>query len=101
YVTPRVTRDVLVMQHEYGIRGVEAVLEALLTELSVSRRLRPASIDLAASVATDLDILGAAVAQRLRRVNAEEPYRLKVRCMQARLGHARARVAGGTGPRPG
>jgi phosphoenolpyruvate carboxylase len=101
YVTPQVTRDVLVMQHEYGIRGVEAVLETLLTELSVSKRLRPPSLDLAASVATDLDTLGGAVAQRFRRVNAEETYRLKVRCMQAKLWNTRERLAAGTRHRSG
>jgi phosphoenolpyruvate carboxylase len=101
YVTPAVTRDVLIMQHEYGIQGVEAVLESLLTELSVSKRLRPPSIDLAASVAADLDALGPAVAARFRRVNAEEPYRLKVRCMQAKLRHTRARLAADRPHHPG
>ncbi len=95
YVTPAVTRDVLLLQHEYGIRSIEALMETLLTELSVSKRLRPPSLDLAASVATDLDALGSAVADRLRRVNAEEPYRLKVRCIQAKLRHTRQRLAAG------
>jgi phosphoenolpyruvate carboxylase len=101
YVTPVVTRDVLMMQHEYGIRGIEALLETLLTELSVSRRLRPPSLDLAASVAADLDALGPAVAERFRRVNAEEPYRLKIRCIQAKLRLTRQRLAAATPHRPG
>jgi phosphoenolpyruvate carboxylase len=101
YVTPAVTRDVLLMQHEYGIRGVEAVLESLLTELSISRRLRPPSLDLLASVAADLDRLGDAVAPRFRRINAEETYRLKIRCMQAKLRKTRARLAADSAHQPG
>jgi phosphoenolpyruvate carboxylase len=101
YVTPAVTRDVLLMQYEYGIRGVEDVLETLLTELSISKRLRPPSLDLLASVATDLDALGSAVAPRFRRVNAEETYRLKIRCMQAKLANTRTRLAAGAPHQPG
>ena len=47
-----------------------------MPEISVSRRLRPISLDLAASLATDLEALGDDVAERFRRVNAEEAYRL-------------------------
>jgi len=72
YVTAAVTRDVLLIQHEHGIRAVEAIMDSLITELSVSRRLRPVSLDLAASLAADLDALGPAVGERFRRVNAEE-----------------------------
>ena len=100
-MTPAVTRDVLLIQHEHGIRAVEAILDDLITELSVSRRLRPVSLDLAASLAADLDTLGPAVAERFRRVNAEEPYRLKVRCIQAKLANTRARLARGAPHRPG
>jgi phosphoenolpyruvate carboxylase len=101
YVTAAVTRDVLLIQHEYGIRAIEALLNELITELSVSRRLRPVSIDLAASLATDLEALGQAVDARFRRVNAEEAYRLKVRCIQAKLANTRTRLATGTAHRPG
>jgi len=101
YVTPAVTRDVLLIQHEHGIRAVEAIMDGLITELSVSRRLRPVSLDLAASVAADLDALGPAVGERFRRVNAEETYRLKVRCIQAKLAHTRSRLASGAPHRPG
>jgi len=101
YVTPAVTRDVLLIQYEHGIRAVEATLLELNTELSVSRRLRPVSLDLAASLAGDLDTLGPAVPERFRRVNAEEPYRLKARCIMVKLAHTRARLASGTPHRPG
>ncbi|GIG58464.1 phosphoenolpyruvate carboxylase [Longispora fulva] len=100
YVTPQVTRDVLLLQHEYGIRAAEKAMDALLNELSVSRRLRPVSLDLAASVATDLDRLPE-LPERVRRVNAEEPYRLKIRCIKLKLANTRERLAAGAAHRPG
>ena len=54
YVTPAVTRDVLLIQHEHGLRVAEKALEDLINELSVSRRLRGVSLDLSASLAADL-----------------------------------------------
>ncbi len=101
FVTPAVTRDVLLIQHEHGIRVVESILDDLITELSVSRRLRPVSLDLAASLAADLDALGLAVSERYRRINADETYRLKVHCIQAKLANTRSRLAAGGPHRPG
>jgi phosphoenolpyruvate carboxylase len=101
YVTPAVTRDVLLIQYEHGIQVVEAMLADLSNEVSVSLRLRPVSLDLAASLAADLDALGPAITDRFRRINAEEPYRLKIRCMQAKLAHTRSRLAAGAAHRPG
>jgi phosphoenolpyruvate carboxylase len=100
FVTPAVTRDVLLMQHEYGIRAAEDVIDRLIEELSVSRRVRGVSLDLAASVAADLDALTDLPA-RYRRVNAEEPYRLKLRTIRAKLANTRQRLAQGTAHVPG
>jgi phosphoenolpyruvate carboxylase len=100
YVTPAVTRNVLIMQHEYGLQATEAAMDALINDLSVSRRLRPVSLDLSASLAKDLDALPA-LDQRFRRTNAEEPYRLKARCVKAKLANTRARLAGGSAHVPG
>jgi phosphoenolpyruvate carboxylase len=101
YVTAAVTRDVLLIQHEHGIRAAEMVVAELITELSVSRRLRPVSLDLAVSLAKDLDALGPAVDERFRRVNAEEVYRLKARCVLAKLANTRTRLASGSAHHPG
>ncbi|HEX2419943.1 MAG TPA: phosphoenolpyruvate carboxylase, partial [Micromonosporaceae bacterium] len=90
YVTPKVTADVLLIQHEYGLRATEAAVEALINELSVSQRLRRVSIGLAASLAQDLERLPE-LSERFRRVNAEEPYRLKARCISVKLANTRAR----------
>jgi phosphoenolpyruvate carboxylase len=100
YVTPTVTRDVLLLQHEHGIRAVEDALEELINEVSVSRRLRGVSLDLSASLAKDLDALPE-VSPRFRRTNAEEPYRLKARCIRAKLTNTRTRLASGTPHQPG
>ncbi|RZU52099.1 phosphoenolpyruvate carboxylase type 1 [Krasilnikovia cinnamomea] len=100
FVTPAVTRDVLMIQHEHGIQATEAAMDALIDQLSVSRRLRGVSLDLSASLAKDLDNLPE-VAPRFRRTNAEEPYRLKVRCIRAKLGNTRKRLQQGTAHVPG
>ena len=100
FVTPTVTRDVLQIQHEHGIAATEAAMEHLINEVSVSRRLRAVSLDLSASLAADLDALPE-VAPRFRRVNAEEPYRLKARCVRAKLANTRERLRNGTAHVPG
>jgi phosphoenolpyruvate carboxylase len=100
FVTPAVTRDVLMIQHEHGIQATEAAMDALIDELSVSNRLRGVSLDLSAGLATDLDNLPE-VAPRFRRTNAEEPYRLKVRCIKAKLANTRNRLRQGTPHVPG
>ncbi len=92
YITPAVTRDVLLIQHEHGLRAAEKVMENLINELSVSRRLRGVSLDLSASLAADLEKLPE-LASRFRRVNAEEPYRLKIRCIMVKIQNTRDRLA--------
>ncbi|MFR9776296.1 phosphoenolpyruvate carboxylase [Micromonospora sp. MS34] len=100
FVTPMVTREVLRIQHEHGIEATEKAMDALINEVSVSRRLRAVSLDLSASLAKDLDVLPE-VAPRFRRVNAEEPYRLKARCVKAKLANTRDRLRNGTAHEPG
>ncbi|WP_200209411.1 phosphoenolpyruvate carboxylase [Micromonospora coerulea] len=100
FVTPAVTREVLRIQHEHGIEATERAMDELINEVSVSRRLRAVSLDLSASLATDLDALPE-VAPRFRRVNAEEPYRLKARCVKAKLANTRERLRAGTAHVPG
>ncbi|MFF5174419.1 phosphoenolpyruvate carboxylase [Micromonospora sp. NPDC000089] len=100
FVTPAVTREVLQIQHEHGIAATEQAMDHLIDEVSVSRRLRGVSLDLSASLAADLDALPE-VAARFRRVNAEEPYRLKARCVKAKLANSRERLRTGTPHVPG
>jgi phosphoenolpyruvate carboxylase len=100
YVTPAVTWEVLLIQHEHGIGATEAALDALVAELSISERLRGVSPALSASLARDLATLPD-LDPRFRRVNAEEPYRLKLRAIKTKLAHTRARLAAGTPHVPG
>jgi phosphoenolpyruvate carboxylase len=100
YVTPAVTRDVLLIQHEYGIRNAERAIDDLIDSLSISKRIRGVSLDLAASLAADLDALPE-LPRRYRRVNAEETYRLKLRCVRLKLANTRSRLSSGTPHVPG
>ena len=86
--------QVLTLQHEQGIRVVERWLAALVEELSVSSRIGGASEELLTSLAADLERLPE-VDPRFRRINAEEPYRLKISCIRAKLARTRARLAAG------
>jgi phosphoenolpyruvate carboxylase len=99
-VTPEVTRDVLLIAHEHGIGATEQALDSLIAELSVSQRLRPVSPELSASLAQDLAALPE-IEPRFRRVNAEEPYRLKLRAIKTKLANTRARLASGSAHVPG
>ena len=100
FVTPEVTKQVLLMQHEHGIAAAEGAVAGLINELSVSQAVRPASQDLVDSVAADLDRLDN-IPARYRRIHAEEPYRLKARAIEAKLANTRARHAAGLPHRPG
>jgi phosphoenolpyruvate carboxylase len=100
YVTPTVTRDVLLIQHEHGIQATEAAMDGLIAELSVSQRVREISPELSASLERDLAALPE-LAERFRRVNAEEPYRLKLRAIKTKLANTRTRLAAGAAHIPG
>jgi phosphoenolpyruvate carboxylase len=93
-VTAAVTMQALTLQHQLGIRVVERALEALVEELSVSSRVGGASAELHGSLAADLARLPE-VDPRFRRINAEEPYRLKISCVRAKLARTRVRLAAG------
>ncbi|WP_229784066.1 phosphoenolpyruvate carboxylase [Pilimelia anulata] len=100
YVTPAVTRDVLLIQHEYGLQAVEQLVDGLIAELSVSDRLRGVSPELRAGLDADLAALPE-IEARLRRNHDAEPYRLKLRAIRARLAHTRHRLAAGRPVAPG
>ena len=100
FVSAQVTRDVLRLQHEHGIRDVERALAELVEELSVSDRVVGSSTELRRSVARDLADMPE-VPERYLRVNASEPYRLKIRCIQAKLANTRTRLAEATPHQPG
>jgi phosphoenolpyruvate carboxylase len=100
HVTPAVTSEVLVLQHGHALRDLSALVDDLMEDLSTSEQLVGASPELMASIEHDLAALPDLPA-RVRRVNADEPYRLKGRCVQLKLAHTRDRIAAGAAHRPG
>ena len=99
-VTAAVTADVLVLQHGHAIRDITRLVDELLLDLSPSVQLAGASDALLQSIAADLAALPE-IDERVRRINANEPYRLKGRCIQQRLENTRQRIATGRSHRQG
>jgi phosphoenolpyruvate carboxylase len=100
FVTARVTAQVLAMQHDHAVRALLPHIEDLSAQLSVSVRIVPASADLVRSLDADLEALPD-LDPRFRRLNAEEPYRLKLTCIHAKLRNTRERQARGLRHEPG
>ena len=99
-VTPAVTLDVLDLQHEFGLRVLIAATDELILELSASTRVVPVSAELQQSLAADSLALPGAYAAFMR-LNAEEPYRLKLSYMRVRLARTRDRLVNRTAHEPG
>ncbi|HUO46826.1 MAG TPA: phosphoenolpyruvate carboxylase, partial [Acidimicrobiia bacterium] len=99
-VTPEVTLEVLELQHDHGLRNLITAVEEVAEELSVSSRIRPITADLVTSLEEDRESLPA-VWQRFRRLNANEPYRLKCAYIHQRLINTRVRILEGARHQPG
>jgi phosphoenolpyruvate carboxylase len=99
-VTPQVTWDVLLLQHEHGIAGALEHVDELRGALSSSLRIGGATRELLDSLEADLERLPG-ISPRYKRLNAEEPYRLKATCIREKLVNTRARLAEDTPHQPG
>jgi phosphoenolpyruvate carboxylase len=99
-VTPAVTTEVLLIQHELGFRKLVGLLDQLTQALSNSTAIVDISDALSASLGADRLSLPE-VYDRYIRVDAEEPYRLKCSYIRQRLVNTRARLAAGTAHVPG
>ncbi len=99
-VTPAVTTDVLLMQHELGFRKLVGLVDQLTRTLSNSTAIVDVSGALLASLEADRVSLPG-VYDRYMGLDAEEPYRLKCSYMRQRLVNTRARLAAGTAHVPG
>jgi len=84
YVTAQVTREVIVLQIGHAIRVTLEALDQLRQALSVSTRLAGVSDELLQSVAKNLETIPE-IEERFRRINVEEPYRLKATAIRHRL----------------
>ncbi|HUW77562.1 MAG TPA: phosphoenolpyruvate carboxylase [Candidatus Nanopelagicaceae bacterium] len=83
-VTAKITSDTIVLQVGHAIRVSLEVLDELRQAISVSTRISGVSPELIASLNADLANLPE-VEPRYRRLNIEEPYRLKATCIRHRL----------------
>ncbi|WP_442814344.1 phosphoenolpyruvate carboxylase [Streptomyces sp. NBC_01808] len=99
-VTPQVTWDVLLLQHEHGITEAIGHVDELRSALSNSIRNGGATEELLESVQRDLEVLPE-ISPRYKRLNAEEPYRLKATCIRQKLLNTRRRLAEGSAHVPG
>ncbi|MFC9499356.1 phosphoenolpyruvate carboxylase [Streptomyces sp. NPDC056982] len=94
-VTPAVTWDVLILQHEHGINDALELIDELRGFLSNSIRYTGATEELLTSLQNDLERLPE-ISPRYKRLNAEEPYRLKATCIRQKLENTKERLARGT-----
>ena len=99
-ITASVTRDAITLQIGHFIRALLAALDPLRQALSVSTRIAGASQELQDSVANDLENLPE-IEARFRRLNVEEPYRLKATAIRHRLILTQRRHAAGAAHQPG
>ncbi|MFC7306140.1 phosphoenolpyruvate carboxylase [Streptomyces monticola] len=99
-VTPEVTWDVLILQHEHGITDALELVDHLRGLLSNSIRYAGATEELRSSLQCDLERLPE-ISPRYKRLNSEEPYRLKATCIRQKLLNTRERLAKGTPHEPG
>ncbi|MCO1655243.1 phosphoenolpyruvate carboxylase [Pseudonocardia sp. S2-4] len=99
-VTPAVTREVLELYSDRAVRIQEGLVEELISELSLSTRVIGVSEELRSSLARDRRALPD-VHDRFIRLNAHEPYRLKLSYVLARLANTRTRLRERTAHVPG
>jgi phosphoenolpyruvate carboxylase len=100
FVTADVTADVLVLQREHAIDRIVEIVEGLADDLSVSERIAGVPMALREQVAHDMEVVDG-VHPRYLRLNAEEPIRLKLTIVRARLAATRLRHQLQTPHRPG
>jgi phosphoenolpyruvate carboxylase len=93
-ITPAITSEAIVLQTGHFIRVMLSALDQLRQALSVSTRIAGASFALESSVAADLEQLPE-IEDRFRRLNIEEPYRLKATAIRHRLLLTQSRHAAG------
>lgn len=99
-ITADITRQSITLQIGHFIRGMVACLDELRKALSVSTRIAGASPELEASVARDLEMIPE-IEDRFKRLNVEEPYRMKATAIRHRLILTQRRHAAGAEHVPG
>ena len=93
-ITPEITKAAVVLQVGHAIRTTIAAMDQLRQMLSVSTRIIGATPELSDSVEEDLKHIPE-FEPRFRRLNTQEPYRLKATAIVHRLALTRDRHAKG------
>jgi phosphoenolpyruvate carboxylase len=99
-VTPAVTHEVLQLQNQHAVRISIGLIDELISILSNSTALAAADPELLDSIDVDLANLPG-LDRRVLELNAQEPYRLKLTCIKAKLLNTRRRVGAGSPHEPG
>ena len=100
FITAEVTKAAILLQNAHFTRTIIHLLDELRQALSISTKLAGVSKELLDSVAQDLELLPE-IEERFRRINVEEPYRLKATAIRHKLLITQARHRGGLPHAPG
>ena len=84
FITAEITKSAILLQNAHFTRAIIHLLDELRQGLSVSTKLAGVSPVLLESVANDLKLLPE-IEERFRRINIEEPYRLKATAIRHKL----------------
>jgi phosphoenolpyruvate carboxylase len=99
-ITAAVTKSAILLQNAHFTRTLFSHLDELRQALSISTKLAGVSKELEKSVEEDLENLPE-VEARYRRINIEEPYRLKATAIRHKLSLTQSRHAAGLPHFPG
>ena len=99
-ITADVTKSAILLQNSHFTRAINKHLDELRQSLSISTKLIGVTKELEASLAQDLEKLPE-IEARYRRINVEEPYRLKATAIGHKLLLTQARHASGLPHFPG
>ena len=99
-ITADVTKAAILLQNSHFTRTVFEHLDELRQALSISTKLAGVSAELEKSVLQDLEKLPE-IENRYRRINVEEPYRLKATAIRHKLALTQARHTNGLPHFPG
>jgi phosphoenolpyruvate carboxylase len=100
HITSEVTKSAILLQNSHFTRAITKHLDELRQALSISTKLAGVTSELEKSVAQDLEKLPE-IEARYRRINVEEPYRLKATAIGHKLLLTQARHAAGLPHFPG
>ena len=93
-ITAAVTKSAILLQNSHFTRAINRHLDELRQSLSISTKLAGVTKELEKSLAEDLEQLPE-IEARYRRINVEEPYRLKATAIGHKLLLTQARHASG------